>query len=70
MYYLACCDDAGKCFGFLRNDRTISTDPGADMDNLMSFKRKKDASEIIMQINLSHMLMANGIPYRVAAVKG
>lgn len=70
MYYLACCDDAGKCFGFLRNDRTISTDPGADMDKLMSFKTKRETSEIVMKINLSHMLMANGIPYRVAAVKG
>ncbi len=70
MYYLACCNDAGKCFGFLRKDRTISTDPGVDMDKLMSFKTKRETSEIVMQINLSHMLMANGIPYRVAAVKG
>lgn len=70
MYYLACINDAGKCFGFLLKDRTISTDLEADMGKLMSFKTKRETSEIVMQINLPHMLMANGIPYRVAAVKG
>lgn len=70
MYYLACCDDDGKCFGFLKYDKTVSTDPDNEMDKLMSFKRKKDTNELIMQINLSNMLLPNGYPFRVTAVKG
>lgn len=70
MWYLACCDDEGKCFGFLRKDRTVSTDPDAEMEKLMAFKTKKATMETIMQINLSHMLLPNGSAYRVAAVKG
>ena len=70
MYYLACCDNDGKCFGFLRKDRSISHDPDNEMDKLMSFKRKKDANEIVLQINLGHMLLPNGCGYRVAIVKG
>ena len=70
MYYLATCDNAGKCFGFLKKDRFISTNPDAEMDKLMAFKRKKDTSEIVLQINLGHMLLPNGVGYRVAVVKG
>lgn len=70
MWYLACCDNNGKCFGFLRKDKTVSTNPDAELGKLMSFKRKADANETIMQINLSHMLMPNGVAYRVTAVKG
>ena len=70
MYYLACCDNDGKCFGFLRKDRSISRDPDNEMDKLMFFKRKKDANEIVLQINLGHMLLPNGYGYRVAVVKG
>lgn len=69
MYYLACCGNDGRCFGFLKKDRTISKDPDKDMDKLMSFKRKADTNEIVLQINLGHMLLPNGTPYRVAAVK-
>ena len=70
MWYLACCDDKGKCFGFLRKDKTVSTDPDTEMEKLMAFKTKKATMETIMQINLSHMLLPNGSAYRVAAVKG
>ena len=70
MWYLACCDNDGRCFGFLRKDKTISTNPDAELGKLMSFKRKADTNETIMKINLSHMLMPNGVAYRVTAVKG
>lgn len=70
MWYLATCDNDGKCVGFLRKDRTISKNPDNEMDHLMSFKRKKDANETVLQINLSHMLLPNGCSYRVAVVKG
>ena len=70
MYYLACCGDDGRCFGFLKKDRTISYDPDREMDKLMSFKRKKDTNEIVLQINLGHMLLPNGSSYRVTPVKG
>ena len=71
MYYLACCDDEGKCIGFLRNDKTMSTDPDNEMEKLMSFKKKADTNEICMQINLSHGLFPNGMRYdfRVTPVK-
>ena len=70
MYYLACCDDKGKCFGFLRKDKTVSTDPDREKDQLMSFKKKVDSNETVMQINLSKLLMPNGYPYKVTPVKG
>ena len=70
MYYLACCGSDGRCFGFLKKDRTVSKDPDKEMDKLMSFKKKADASEIILQINLGHALLPGGAPYRLAAVKG
>lgn len=70
MWYLACCDNDGRCFGFLRKDRTVSTNPDKELGKLMSFRRKADTNETIMQINLSHMLMPNGVAYRVTAVKG
>lgn len=72
MWYLAACDDEGKCFGFLRNDMSISKDPDNEMDKLMKFKRKADTNELCMQINLSKMLLPNSIGYsfRVAPVKG
>lgn len=69
MWYLACCDNEGKCIGFLRENHTVSTDPDNDK-SLISFKRKKDTSELVNQINLSHMLMENGYPFRAVAVKG
>ena len=70
MYYLACCDDSGKCIGFLRNDKTVSTDPDNEKDKLMRFKKKADTNEICLQINLSRMLLPNGYPFRIVAVKG
>lgn len=70
MYYIACCDNTGRCFGFLKKDKTVSTNPDADKGNLMAFKRKKDTNEIILQNNLSHMLLPNGSPFRCTAVKG
>lgn len=70
MYYLACCDNNGKCFGFLRKDRSVSRDPDNETEKLMAFKRKKDTNEIVLQINLGHMLLPNGCAFRVTAVKG
>ena len=69
MWYLAACDDDGKCFGFLRKDKTVSKDPDNEVDKLMTFKKKADTNEICMQINLSRMLMPNGFTFRVAPVK-
>lgn len=69
MYYLACCDSDGKCFGFLRQDKTISKNPDNERDKLMKFKKKSDSNEIVLQINMSQML-PNGYPFRVVAVKG
>lgn len=69
MWYLAACDCHGKCIGFLKKDRNISTDPDSEMESLMSFKEKKDTNEIAMQINLSHALLKDGCEYRVTPVK-
>ncbi len=69
MYYLACCDSDGKCFGFLRQDKTVSKNPDNERDELMKFKKKSDSNEIVLQINMSQML-PNGYPFRVVAVKG
>lgn len=69
MYYLACCDSEGKCIGFLRNDRTMSEDPDNETDKLMAFKKKGDANETILQINMSRLL-PYGYPFRVTLVKG
>lgn len=69
MYYLACCDYDGKCFGFLRQDKTVSKNPDNERDKLMKFKKKSDSNEIVLQINMSQML-SNGYPFRVVAVKG
>jgi len=70
MYYLAACDIDGRCFGFLRTDNTISKNPDKEMDKLICFKKKSEASEKVMQINLGHLLLPNGAPFRVAVVKG
>lgn len=70
MYYLACCDDNGICFGYLKRDRGVSDNPDKDKENLMCFARKRDANEIIMQVNLSNALLMDGYPFRVTAVKG
>ena len=72
MWYLATVDDEGKCFGFLKNDMTISKDPDNEKDLLMKFKRKADTNEICMKINFSKMLLPNSVGYsfRVAPVKG
>lgn len=69
MWYLAACDGTGKCIGFLKKDKTISSDPDSEMEKLMSFKRKKDTNEIVMQINLSYVLLKDGCEYRVTPVK-
>lgn len=69
MYYLAACNDDGVCVGFLRNDKTISTNPDAEVDSLMAFKRKTDANETILQTNLAKLLMPNQ-SYRLAVVRG
>lgn len=69
MWYLAACDDTGKCIGFLKKDKTISTDPDSEIENLHVFQKKKDTNEITMQINLSHALLKDGYEYRVTPVK-
>lgn len=69
MYYIACCDNEGKCFGFLRNDKSVSKNPDNEMDKLMKFKRKGDANELILQWNLGHMLLPNGSDFRITTVK-
>lgn len=70
MYYLACCDDRGKCIGFLRKDKTVSDNPDNEMEKLMAFGKKKDCNEMMLQINLSKMLLPNGFNFRVTPVKG
>ena len=69
MWYLACCDDTGACFGFLRKNKTVSTNPDNEMDDLMKFKKKADTNEICLQINLGHSLLPNGMNFRVCPVK-
>lgn len=75
MYVLACCNEEGKCVGFLRNDKNceMNEENINDMEwvnkNLMLFKKKGDANEICNQINLSNMLLPNGYPFRVTPVK-
>ena len=34
MYYLATCDNKGKCFGYLRTDNTISKNPDDEMSKI------------------------------------
>lgn len=70
MYYLAACDDDGRCFGIVKNNNDVSTDPDNEMDKLMCFKKKSDANLKAMQINLGNMLLPNGVKYRVAVVRG
>lgn len=70
MYYLAVCDNAGRCYGFLRIDNTVSTNPDNEIKNLISYKKKSEALERAMQINLGHLLLPNGADFRVAVVKG
>lgn len=69
MYYIACCDDDGICFGYLRTDKTVSENPDREMNKLMKFKRKTDVDEICLQINMSRALLPNGYPFRVCAVR-
>ena len=69
MWYLATCDNDGRCFGFLNSDDTINKDPDNTPEKLRSFKKKQDANIVAMQINLGHMLLPDGRPYRVAVVK-
>ena len=70
MYYLAVCDNDGRCYGYLRTDNTVSKEPDKEIDKLMCFKKKSEASEKVMQINLGHLLLPNGAPFRVVVVKG
>lgn len=70
MYYLATCDNKGKCFGYLRTDNTVSKNPDDEMGKLLCYKKKSEANEKAMQINLGHMLLPNGSDFRVAVVKG
>lgn len=71
MYYLACCDDEGKCFGYLdKNNNPVSDENKFNDDYLLTFKDKRTANEKIMQINLGKILLPNGYPFRVVAVKG
>lgn len=70
MYYLAVCDSDGKCIGFLKNNMEISKNPDNELNELMSFKKKSDSNEKVMQINLGHSLLPYGFPYRVTPVKG
>lgn len=69
MYVLACCDNDGKCIGFLRNDRTVESKPDQNFDSLMKFKSKKETGELCMQINLGHSLLPDGCPFRVTPYK-
>ena len=69
MYYLATCDDNGKCFGFLRKDETISKDPDNEIDKLMSFQMKAKCHEKALQLNLGRLLLPNGRAYRVVPVR-
>ena len=70
MYYLAACDNEGKCFGYLRIDNTVSENPDDEIDKLLCYKKKSEASEKAMQINLGHALLHNGSKFRIAVVKG
>lgn len=74
-YVLACCNNDGICFGFLNNARQVETDERLLDDsrwcdkNLMTFRTKRESNETVMQINFSHLLLHNGYPFRVVAVR-
>ena len=67
-YYLAACDDNGKCFGFLKNNG-VSRNPEAEKAELISFENKTDAGIAAMQVNLGYMLLPGGPSYRVTVVE-
>ena len=69
-WFLACCDDDGVCIGYLTKNNNVCENPDNNIENLMSFTKKQDASAKVMQINLSKSLLPNGYPFRVVAVKG
>ena len=69
-YYIACCDNDGKCMGYLKNDDSVSSDPEKDLNELMNFDTKTDANTKVMQMNLGRLLLPNGAPYRAVAVRG
>ena len=56
-------------YWLFKKDNTISTDPDNEMENLISFKRKRDTNEMVMQINLSHALLKDGYEYRITPVE-
>lgn len=70
MYYLAACDNEGKCLGFVTKWAGVSTDPDKEIESLAAYVSKAKASERALQINLGHALLPNGAPYRVTVVKG
>lgn len=57
-------------FWIFTNSNTVSKDPDNEIDKLICFKKKSEASEKVMQINLGHLLLPNGSPFRVTVVKG
>lgn len=69
MYYLAVCNNDGICYGFLKKDGGISTDPDNEKDLLEMFRKKSEANKKCLQINLGHMLLPDGALFRVAVVK-
>ncbi len=69
-FYLAACNSEGICYGFLREDGSISENPDNETGLLMGFEKESDAAMRVLQINLGHILLPNGAPYRVAVVRG
>ena len=68
LYYLAACDSEGICYGILRGDGSVSGTPDNEIGLLMEFDKRSDAALKAAQINLGHVLLPDGAPYRVAVV--
>lgn len=69
-WVLYACDSDGRAFGMLGKNREVITDQAQmTKENVMLFNKKADTSELVMQINLGHMLLPNGVPYRVCPVR-
>jgi len=51
--------------------RILEQSHNYETDNfkLVTFKKKGDTNEIVLQNNLGHLLLPNGNPYRYVAIK-
>ena len=69
------CQKKNSTKNFILDDltkiRILEQDKNYEMDDfkLLTFKKKGDTNEIVLQNNLGHLLLPNGNPYRYVAIK-